>query len=136
MTVRLHIIFVLILRNSLSVATCDSHNKHTVKTAQRRTSHIAEPSGRTVYEFHGCDAQIVNLSPTGSQEISLRYFRVLRRSQLCEGTTLSPRSHSRCLQITLRKVDFACINNDQVTQKEFFLSSVDQAHQDEFFLIT
>jgi len=35
-----------------------------MKTAQPRTSHIAEPSGRTVYEFHGCNTQIVISNPT------------------------------------------------------------------------
>lgn len=55
--------------------------------AQPRTSHTAEPSGRTVYEFHSRDDQIVNSNPNGSQEISLRYFLVLRRCQSCEGAT-------------------------------------------------
>jgi hypothetical protein len=77
-----------------------------MKAAQTRTSHTAKPSGRTVDEFHSCDPQIVNSNHNGSQEISLRYFLVLRRCQPCEGVTLSPRSHSRCLQITFRKVVF------------------------------
>jgi hypothetical protein len=91
-----------------------------MKTAQPITSHIADPSGSTVYEFHSRVAHMVNSNPTRSQEIHLRYFLVLRRCQPCEGTTLRPKGHSRCLQITFRKMVCACINNDQVSQ-EFFL---------------
>ena len=92
-----------------------------MKTAQSRTSDRADPSSCTVYEFHSCDAQIVSSNPIGSQAISLRYCLVLRRCQPCEGATLSPRSHSICLQITFRKVIFATIINDQMTQGVFFL---------------
>jgi hypothetical protein len=67
----------------LQDATCyksvQINSEQAPKAAQPTTSHTAEPSGRTVYEFQSCDAHIVNSNPTGSQEISLRYFLVLWR---------------------------------------------------------